>query len=176
MKKYKCGLYVGRFQPLHVGHTYIIAKMLEECEKVIIAIGSSQEGRTKRNPLHYGERKSFIEQCFPYCLDKIYIIPIPDRKIKSNDASWGDYVFERIKTFEYELPDAIYEGEEAERSTWYDNLNVDIIKVPRSIIPISATEVRAGILAGNDEVIIRYIPYGIRHKIEFMREALQKCQ
>ena len=176
MKKYKCGLYIGRFQPLHIGHTHIITKMLEECETVIIAIGSSQEYHTKRNPFRYAIRKCFIEQCFSYYLDRIYILPVPDRQVVSHDASWGDYILERIKGFKYELPDAIYEGEEVERTAWYDNLNVDIVKVPRTIIPISATEIREGILAGNDEVIRRYIPYGIRCDIEFMRKVLQKCQ
>ena len=174
-KKYKCGLYIGRFQPIHVGHTHIIAKMLLECEKVIIAIGSSQEGRTKRNPFHYGERRAFIEQCFPYNLNQIYIIPVPDRKEISNDASWGDYVFDRIKKFEYDSPDVVYEGEESERATWYDNLDVEIVKVPRTIIPISATEVRAGIIAENEEVLTRYIPYGIRHNIDFMKEVIKNA-
>ena len=172
MKQYKCGLYIGRFQPLHVGHTHIIAKMLEECETVIIAVGSSQEGRTPRNPFWFGERKSFIEQCFSHCLNKMYIIPIPDRKVVSHDASWGDYVFDRIKQFKCALPDAIYEGEEAERATWYDNLNVEVVRVPRTVIPVSATEIRRGIVSANDDVIRMYIPYGIRCNVEFMKEVI----
>ena len=176
MTKYKCGLYIGRFQPIHIGHESIIRKMLNECEKVIIAIGSSQEGRTRRNPFFYGERKSFIEQCFPCNLKQIYIIPMPDRKVVSNDASWGDYVFDRIKKFEYELPDVIYEGEEDERNTWYSNLEVDIIRVPRTFIPINATMVRAALLTESEEVIRRCIPYGIGHNIQFMREVIQNAK
>ena len=47
MMKHKCGLYIGRFQPLHIGHTSIISKMLDECEQVIVAVGSAQESGTE---------------------------------------------------------------------------------------------------------------------------------
>jgi cytidyltransferase-like protein len=176
MKKYKCGLYIGRFQPLHVGHTHIIAKMLEECETVIVAIGSSQEYHTKRNPIPFVMRRIFILECFPTFEERLHIVPIPDREKVSNDASWGDYVFEKIYNQCELVPNAIYEGEEVERATWYDNLNVDIIKVPRTIIPVSATEIREGLLAGNDEVIRRYIPYGIRGRVEYIKEEIEKCR
>ena len=38
MKKFKLGMYLGRFQPFHNGHKFIVDKMLEECEQVIIVI------------------------------------------------------------------------------------------------------------------------------------------
>ena len=176
MKKYKCGLYIGRFQPLHVGHTHVIAKMLMECEKVVIAVGSTQEYGTKRNPFSFAQRKCFIERCFPYYIHHTYIVPLRDREKVSNDASWGDYVFENIKKLYDLTPDVIYEGEETERTTWYDNLDVDIIKVPRTTIPISATEVREGIINNDEEIIFRYIPYGIRDLVNEMREVILKCK
>ena len=40
MKKYKLGMYLGRFQPFHNGHKAIVDKMLEECEEVVV-IGES---------------------------------------------------------------------------------------------------------------------------------------
>lgn len=176
MKKYKCGLYIGRFQPLHVGHTHIIAKMLEECETVIVAIGSSQEYHTKRNPIPFVMRRIFILECFPTFEGRLHIVPVPDREKVSNDASWGDYVFEKIYNQCELVPDVIYEGEEVERTTWYDNLNVDIIKVPRTIIPISATEIREKLIAGDEEVVRNYIPYGIRHRVEYIQKELEKCR
>ena len=64
MKKYKCGLYVGRFQPLHVGHTSIISKMFDECEVVIVAVGSAQESGTVRNPFDFATRSRWIAETF----------------------------------------------------------------------------------------------------------------
>ena len=56
--KYKVGLFIGRFQPFHKGHESIVRKMLEECEKVIIAIGSAQESGTVANPFRYEYQKN----------------------------------------------------------------------------------------------------------------------
>jgi cytidyltransferase-like protein len=43
MKKYKLGMYLGRFQPFHNGHKAIVDKMLEECEEVVIVVGSADK-------------------------------------------------------------------------------------------------------------------------------------
>ena len=59
-KKYKVGLYIGRFQPFHMGHLSIVKRALKECDTLVIAIGSSQENRTKKNPFTFEERKAFI--------------------------------------------------------------------------------------------------------------------
>lgn len=60
MKKYKIALFIGRFQPFHNGHLYSLEKCLETAEKVIIAVGSSQESRTENNPWGYKVRKQMI--------------------------------------------------------------------------------------------------------------------
>ncbi|MCJ7698989.1 adenylyltransferase/cytidyltransferase family protein, partial [Candidatus Bathyarchaeota archaeon] len=36
------GLYVGRFQPFHLGHLCAVKKILGEVDEVIVAIGSAQ--------------------------------------------------------------------------------------------------------------------------------------
>ncbi len=54
------GLFVGRFQPFHLGHLEAVKWVLERCEKVTIAVGSSQASFTIRNPFTYEERKHWI--------------------------------------------------------------------------------------------------------------------
>jgi len=46
MKKKKIGIVVGRFQPFHSGHLYIINKALKENNKVIVCIGSPKKNET----------------------------------------------------------------------------------------------------------------------------------
>ena len=41
MKKDKVGVIIGRFQPFHLGHAWLIKKSLEKFSKLIILIGSS---------------------------------------------------------------------------------------------------------------------------------------
>lgn len=178
MKKYKCGLYVGRFQPIHIGHEAVIRKMFEECDQVIIAIGSSQESGTKKNPFTFEQRADLIMNVF-YCEClhcRMSIVPLRDRYRPANDASWGDYVFETVWNITHIVPDVVYEGEEEERSTWYDNQNVDVIRVSRSEVPVSATEFReelARLAVGSR--VYDMLPMAIRYRIGEMREVIQNA-
>ena len=179
-KKYKVGFYIGRFQPIHIGHESIIRKMLDECVIAIVAVGSAQEHNTQRNPFNFWERKDLITNVFyrEVIEGRLIIIPIKDRENPSNDASWGDYVFEKVKWFTNEQPNVVYEGEETERSTWYDNLDVTIVKVPRSDIPVSATEIREG-LCGNGVYSLSVnpmIPAAIRYRIKEMKEVIENAK
>src|ERR1035437_5400882 len=60
-KKYKVGLVIGRFQPFHNGHKYLIKKALENVEKIIINIGSANI-LNKDNPFTFEQRKKMVEE------------------------------------------------------------------------------------------------------------------
>ena len=90
--KYNLGLYLGRFQPLHIGHTSVIDQMLQECEHIVIAIGSAQELLTERNPLDYYTRRYLIRRVYLGQLSRIHIRPIYDRQNYSEDSSWA-YIY-----------------------------------------------------------------------------------
>jgi nicotinamide-nucleotide adenylyltransferase len=83
-------LIIGRFQPFHKGHKLFIKKALKENESVIIAIGSSQELRTKKNPFDSIERKKMIQLYFK----NIEIIDVPDFK---TDKEWANYLIKKAK-------------------------------------------------------------------------------
>ena len=55
------GCYWGRFNPVHKGHVLLIKKLLKKVDELVIAIGSSQEKNTKRNPFSGNERKQMIQ-------------------------------------------------------------------------------------------------------------------
>ena len=177
-KKHKCGLYIGRFQPIHIGHESIIRRMLLECDHVIIAIGSAQESGTLRNPFTVEQRTDLICNVFyrEIIHARMSIIPINDRGDISNDASWGEYVFEQLAQHTALVPDVVYEGEESERSTWYDSLDVEVVRVSRSDIPVSATLVREAIKDGPSVSEYMLIPRAIRYRITEMREVIQNAK
>ncbi|CAI8316271.1 MAG: Bifunctional NMN adenylyltransferase/Nudix hydrolase [Candidatus Poseidoniaceae archaeon] len=56
------GIILGRFQPFHNGHAYLIEQALARFEKVTIAVGSAQEEWTVDNPFSFEERKNMIQQ------------------------------------------------------------------------------------------------------------------
>jgi nicotinamide-nucleotide adenylyltransferase len=88
-------LFVGRFQPFHLGHLYV----LKHCptKSVIIGIGSSQYHHTLSNPFTFEERKHMIEVSVSSYFDKQFDIhAIPDIHDPPN---WVAHVEKIIPTF-----------------------------------------------------------------------------
>jgi nicotinamide-nucleotide adenylyltransferase len=74
-------LFIGRFQPLHHGHIFILNKILKSYKKLKIGIGSSQLSKIKSDPFTYEERLNFISSALKergINPNKFEIFPIPD--------------------------------------------------------------------------------------------------
>ena len=54
-------LFVGRFQPFHLGHHFAIEEILKKNDHVIIIIGSAREHDTTENPFSVEERIEMIK-------------------------------------------------------------------------------------------------------------------
>jgi nicotinamide-nucleotide adenylyltransferase len=174
MGKYKCGLILGRFQPIHKGHLSLMLFALSRCEKIIVAIGSAQASRTERNPLSYEERRDMIDNALAMidCQDKAIIIPIKDREVYSDDASFGEYLMNEISKQGVMLPDVIIEGQEVVRSTWYETLDIDLLQIDRGCIPVSASAMRKAMLENDKEFLKEYGVVGIDNYYELTGEIL----
>lgn len=170
------GLYVGRFQPIHEGHTNVIRKALEQCDKLIIAVGSAQEARTERNPLSYEERETLIRSVF--CEEvksgKIIIAGVPDREKPSNDSSWGVYLMHQVENKTGLKPNIIFEGAEIERSHWYDELNLKVCRINRGLLPISATKIREAVLNNDITKYKHCVPISIWWYYDDLRAILSE--
>lgn len=59
MEHFSVGLLIGRFQPFHYGHKYLIEQALSFCDKIVIGIGSANK-HGKDNPFSYAERKRMV--------------------------------------------------------------------------------------------------------------------
>jgi len=58
--KFSRALLIGRFQPFHKGHLYLLKETLKIADKLVIGIGSASIF-DENNPLSYEERKKMIE-------------------------------------------------------------------------------------------------------------------
>lgn len=77
----KRGLYVGRFQPFHLGHLSAIKEILKESEELIIVIGSAQYSHNFNNPFTAGERLVMVRKALDECgvdSGRVWIVPVPD--------------------------------------------------------------------------------------------------
>ena len=99
MQKFERGLMIGRFQPFHRGHLYLVQQILSECNELVIAIGSSQFNYTFSNPFTAGERIHMIHEALieeNVSLDKVYIIPIPNSE---NNSIWLQHLKSMVPKF-----------------------------------------------------------------------------
>lgn len=77
----KRGLYIGRFQPFHLGHLSAIRDVLKEVGELIIVIGSAQYSHNFNNPFTAGERLVMVRGALEECgvnSEQIWIVPVPD--------------------------------------------------------------------------------------------------
>jgi bifunctional NMN adenylyltransferase/nudix hydrolase len=86
--EYEFAVFIGRFQPLHIGHQHVIDEALRKADRLILLVGSSDSARSIRNPFTFEERKNQFTQVYRHELasGRIHIRPIPDRAY--NDDAW----------------------------------------------------------------------------------------
>lgn len=147
MKNKKIGLLIGRFQPFHKGHLWLVKKMAQEVDELKIAIGSSQEKRTKKNPLSATERKEIIKKVLKANnIKKFKLYYLPDI---NSDARWVSYAKKRVGKF-----DLVYSG-----NPWVVRLfrekKYKVIKI-KEIAGISGTKIRK--LVHEKKTYKKYLP------------------
>jgi len=134
MKK-KRAVFVGRFQPFHLGHLYAIKKTMKKFD-ITIVIGSTNKKRSFKNPFSFKERKEMILKTIG---KKVRIIGISDVK---NDKEWAKLLKKKARS------DVIISG-----SAWikncFKNFRVPIIK-PELFKPkiLKGTKIRERIVKG----------------------------
>lgn len=81
MRQDRRAVFIGRFQPFHLGHLDAVKQIIQENSELIIVVGSAQYSYTLENPFTAGERIEMIRiglEAAGIDLRRIMIIPIPD--------------------------------------------------------------------------------------------------
>lgn len=64
MRQYDVAVIIGRFQPFHNGHRYLIERAMLLADKVVVLVGSANKAPNIKNPFTFAERKAMIEGVF----------------------------------------------------------------------------------------------------------------
>lgn len=133
------GLYIGRFQPFHLGHLSAIQQALKEVDELIIGIGSAQYHHTPENPFTAEERQKMIESSLKEAdlLEKCRIYSIPDIH---NDQKWVEHVQNIVPSFE-----SVFVGEEGLVKELFENAKIPV-KIVQKEVSISATAIRKAMI------------------------------
>ncbi len=90
----KRALFIGRFQPFHMGHYNAIKKLLKKYGEVVVVIGSSEDSYSRENPFTCGERIEMIRASFPKSdIVKLVIVPVPD---VNDNRIWVDHLMMHV--------------------------------------------------------------------------------
>lgn len=143
-KQYDLVVFIGRFQPFHLGHKKTLEKALELGRKVHVLIGSADTPRDIRNPFTYTERWATILSNIPEEIlshERITISPITDETY--NDDLWCDNVRRIVQSEKVSGKVAII-GSERDKSLGYADLFPEWNLIPGAdYIPgINATNIR----------------------------------
>ena len=169
-KPYRLGILVGRFQTLHSGHTDMINRAIELCDKVGIFVGSSNESGTSKNPFSYETREDMLKTVFG---NEVFVFPLPDIGV-GNNSTWGDYVLKNVVDCFGEMPDLLVSGKEARRVSWFDSVDgasIAELYIPKTI-EISATEMRDFLINDDCESWKKYTDSKLWGKYEKLRQEV----
>lgn len=158
-RKYRRGLFVGRFQPFHLGHKEAILKLLEDMDEIIIVIGSAQLSHELDNPFTAGERYVMIKDALQESKikpDRYHLLPVPDSPAH---AVWVAQITS------YSPPFDVVCSNDPLTTRLFKELNVPVVDVPFiSRNKLNATLVRRRMLS--DENWCELVPKSVAKDIK----------
>ncbi len=167
MAKTKVYVYIGRFQPFHNAHAYVIDRAASIADRVIVLIGSAYQARTIKNPFTYEERENVIREYLSRHDVMSQIRPVRDQPY--NDTKWIQTVQEQVENALLSYGDTISEceivitGSDRDSSTWYLNAfpqwKQDLVPPVPQGRDLNATGIRKALFeAGNIELVKDDLP------------------
>jgi len=89
-------VYIGRFQLPHAGHESVMKHALDKSDHLVLLVGSSEGGRTTKNPFSFEERKEMLKRITNGFKGdkKVSILSLPDFE---TDEEWTDEVQKLVK-------------------------------------------------------------------------------
>jgi nicotinamide-nucleotide adenylyltransferase len=153
-------VFVGRFQPFHLGHLEAIKDVLEEVDELVIVIGSAQYSHNLDDPFTAGERLVMVRKALEQAgIDyaRVWIVPVPDVHLH---MMW-------VSALEGYTPkfDVVYSNEPLTRRLFMEaGYEVESIRFHKRQV-YSSTEVRKRLL--NGESWEKLVPKSVA---EFIKE------
>lgn len=91
------GLFIGRFQPMHLGHLDAVKRLAARHDELLVAVGSANVSHTPVNPFTGGERVAMIHAALrEAALPNVLALPLPD---VGRNAVWVSHVASLVPRF-----------------------------------------------------------------------------
>ncbi|HWH09434.1 MAG TPA: nicotinamide-nucleotide adenylyltransferase, partial [Candidatus Thermoplasmatota archaeon] len=91
------GLFLGRFQPFHLGHLEATRRLAGRHDELVLAIGSANVSHTPTNPFTGGERVEMARAALAEAgIGNVVVLPVPDL---GRNALWAAHVASLVPRF-----------------------------------------------------------------------------
>ena len=151
MKKYKIGMYGGKFMPLHKGHNYCIETAANECEKVYVILfygGADEVKILENNKDEYLSVEQRMEHVINISKNYDNAIPtfidVSECRYENGEEDW-DAETPLVRDVVGERLDAVYSSEPSYGEYFkkaYPEAVHRIVDYKRIHYPISGTKIR----------------------------------
>lgn len=134
------GAYVGRLNPMHLGHQALIRAMIEAFgAHHVVLVGSCNRPISLRHLFNYRDRVDFIRAVFPHAR----VVPLPD--FEGDNASWFQAHDDLFQAFGWPAGRVVYIGGSREDTQFISDNGRTVHVVNRFTGPtvhVSASQVR----------------------------------
>lgn len=105
MKNENVYVYIGRFQPAHLGHEAVLEHALKKADRLIVLVGSAEQARSPKNPFTFDERAKVLDSITTRLVQdewakgrrvNIDILPVHD--FVYNNQKWLMEVQEQVRS------------------------------------------------------------------------------
>ncbi|WNA15803.1 cytidyltransferase [Xanthomonas phage XaC1] len=87
-------VYIGRFQTAHIGHEATIKHAMQNCDRLVLLVGSSELARDPKNPFTFNERFQILDAVCNRIASEEWA---KGRKVKYNIKPLHDFVYDNTK-------------------------------------------------------------------------------
>lgn len=145
----KAGIYIGRFQPIHIGHVQAILSAKTSVDHLYILIGSANQCRSIKNPWPFQERFTTVHDALLKAgMHKEWFTIVPLNDYQYSDSQWITEV--RTIADQYQLGKPVLMGHTKEGNDylkWFPDWGYREIPAVHNI---SATQVREEMFRNKD--------------------------
>lgn len=175
----KYGVFLARMQPIHNAHLLMIRRALEECDKVLIVLGSENKVDMWRNPYSITLREKMLRECLDDTdNEKLTIVTLPDWSMESdleNADIWGRYFYYNVVSRIGQKRFSIYYSDNPSiLDSWFENTEVKgyityrLFERDAIFEGLSATKIRKAFIDGDREYIKKYCPESVSSRFHYL--------
>ena len=139
------GLYIGRFQPFHLGHLEAVKHILGKVDELVIVVGGAHDSHTIENPFTAGERITMIRLALKEAnidANRYTVLPLPDAEFHK---VWVSHLLSQTPSFDLVFTNEPLTGRLLKEA------GMRVEKIPMfNRTSFTATEVRRRIIEGKN--------------------------